>query len=226
MRGVLVVWMFCFLRVALRRGDARGVLLGAAKHRGGVREERVRQRAAHQVRAGSTRRVVTDSVAKAREAFRRESSFLPDPSDDAAAIAFVLLVVRASIDGGKRREFTRGVGDGVERLQFLPGVAPPGRERLLRQRGARYPGRGRRQRRQRASSRRRERFQIRRGRVRVHERGHERGRRADQFFGRGANQSLGGVHGALGGVGAIDGGFRRGGFVSAARLPKRLDARR
>ena len=56
-RGVLVVWMFCFLRVALRRGDARGVLLGAAKHRGGVREERVRQRAAHpraRVRRGAS----------------------------------------------------------------------------------------------------------------------------------------------------------------------------
>ena len=39
-RGTLVVWMFLFLRGALCRGDARGVLLGAAKHRGGVREER------------------------------------------------------------------------------------------------------------------------------------------------------------------------------------------
>ena len=151
-RGALVAWMFVFLRGALRRGDARRPPRRGEASRRCARGEGTPTRRPPSARGFDAARC---------DRFRREGArgfsariVVPSrPSDESPPrIAFVLLVVRASIDGGKRREFARGVGDGVERLQFLPGVAPPGRERLLRQRGARYPGRGRRQRRQRASS--------------------------------------------------------------------------
>ena len=108
--------------------------------------------------------------------------------------------------GRAERQLPRRVRHRVEHLELLTRVAPPGRERLERERGPASPGRRRTSRRA-LFSRRPEGFRVWRGRMRVQQRGHHRGGAPMISSGAARTARLGGVHRARL-VRSVDGRFQ------------------
>ena len=188
--GVLVVWpMFCAASSrARRRSCARRPRSARRSARRCARGERTN--------APPTARATFDA---ARDRFRREGAprlvganrGVPSRPERRRRARLLLSSRRPRVDRrGEAPPRRAASATASSASNFCPASHRPDANAVLRQRGARYPGataafghEPAAQIRGRGSK------SLRRPRCILHERGHERGRRADQFFGRGANFS-------------------------------------